>query len=124
MRLAHRCALTVLAVAALLVTPLAAGAAWASPAAGTTPGGFGVAAWQELPKGVAATRSALGAETSYCIPVAGPGVKMTFYCDIKELSTLYVYCEGVTVIITLNPGKWAPSGSCPGYRGYRLTPRV
>ncbi|GLW20026.1 hypothetical protein DI270_013905 [Microbispora triticiradicis] len=119
---ARRYALTVLALAALLLTPLGVTAAWAS---GTGPAGsFRTSEWKVLPEGVATANSAVAAETSYCIPVAGPGVQMTFYCDIKQLSTLKVYCTGVTVIITLNVGRWAPSGSCPGYSGYTLQPRV
>ncbi|GGK92828.1 hypothetical protein Sme01_59530 [Sphaerisporangium melleum] len=120
MRLAQRCVLTVLALAALLVTPLGGGAAWASPGAGSH-GAFAVTALRDLPDGVARTTT-VEAEESTCTPEFGPGVRITFYCDIKQLSTLLVYCEGVTVIVTLNPGRWKTSGSCPGYRGYRLVP--
>ncbi|GII75318.1 hypothetical protein Sru01_03000 [Sphaerisporangium rufum] len=122
MRAARRCLLIVMALAALLVAPLGMGAAHASPAVGAA-GGFGLKAWTDLPQGTAAP-SALAADESYCIPVAGPGIKMTFYCDIKQPSTLWVYCTGVTVEIRLEVGRWAPSGSCPGYRGYQLVPRL
>ncbi|GAA1259492.1 hypothetical protein GCM10009677_08160 [Sphaerisporangium rubeum] len=121
MRSAHRFLLTALALSVLLVTPL--GTAWASSSTAAA-GDFRTTAWKTLPKDVTAPETTLAAETSYCIPVAGPGVKMTFYCDLKEPNTLFVYCEGVTVEIRMNTGRWAPSGSCPGYRGYRLVPRV
>ncbi|MEO3813206.1 hypothetical protein ABGB17_29755 [Sphaerisporangium sp. B11E5] len=117
MRFAHRFLLAALALAVLLVAPLGTNAAWASPGTEAS-GDFSVTAWKNPPRGLAA------AETSYCTPVAGPGVRMTFYCDLKEPNTLWVYCEGVTIEIRMNAGRWAPSGSCPGYRGYRLQPRV
>lgn len=120
MRPVKRTVLTVLALSLLLVVPFGVGTAWAAAPGPAQADGFTTAAWADLPGN--AQLAQVAADESYCTPVAGPGVKMTFYCDIKVRSTLWVYCEGVTIEVRLNPGRWAPSGSCPGYRGYRLVP--
>ncbi|MCG5218226.1 hypothetical protein [Streptosporangium sp. KLBMP 9127] len=128
MRSVKQAMITVLALATLLMVSVGAGTAWASTGdgtAGTSPvaevaDGFSMTEWDDLPDNLGTSQAAADS----CIPVAGPGVRMTFYCDLSVRSTLWVYCEGVTIEIRMNPGRWAPSGSCPGYRGYRLVPAV
>ncbi|MDH2425817.1 hypothetical protein [Sphaerisporangium sp. TRM90804] len=131
MRRIRQAFLFITALAALLVVPIGAGTAWASPGAGAadTSGGTSLAApaWTATPwtldahDPVAVKVAQAVVDRGYCTVVPGAGVRITLYCEIKVQSTLWVYCTGVTIEIPLPPGRWAPSGSCPGYRGYQLT---
>lgn len=120
MKRIRQAVLTLIALTAFLAAPLGTGTASARPddhLDSITP------SWVKVRQDSLGAAPAAADNENWCIPVKGPGVKMTFYCNIVRPSTLWVYCQGVTIEIPLPVGRWAPSGSCPGYRGYRLAPR-